>query len=124
MRKYKCCIETCPPENSESGKIKYYHFRKHDHKQWLDIIGDERLKKVSIKSLLCNYFVCSKHFSSTDYNQILSPFKTKLNSNALPKVRSLLICKEHLKIIFVSNFLEINFFINISICSYIVYSLN
>ena len=43
------------------------------------------LRTIKLPTLLKNHVVCNKHFKNHDYTMAISPFKTKLVKDAIPK---------------------------------------
>lgn len=72
---YLCNRETKP----------LFGFPKDQHrlKQWLDIIGHKRLKKLTPVKLHASYRLCAKHFAEQDFTSTL---RTRLTKYALPKI--------------------------------------
>ena len=79
----KCSFNNCV-ESSETG-VKLFNFRKFDHMKWIEACKNPNLKKLALSSLLRNHYVCQRHFRSGDFTRQLSPFKNKLNGDAIPR---------------------------------------
>ena len=81
----KCAFDNCVSTRFDLNACKFYNFRKHDYQKWLQARNNEKLKAIPATSLIKHYGVCQKHFKNSCFQKKLSPFKTKLNHNAVPE---------------------------------------
>ena len=81
----KCSFFNCASTRLDLNACKFFNFRKHDYKKWLQACNNENLKAIPVTSLIRNYGVCRKHFTINCFQQKMSPFRNKLNHNAVPE---------------------------------------
>ena len=84
MSKVKLCSFRNCQESSSNANRKFFNFRKHDYQEWITACQKTTLLSLKKESVTNNYFVCDKHFIRENYTKIISPFKKRLNRDAIP----------------------------------------
>ena len=89
----KCCmcsntsLTNIKSSSGKTRKIKLHVFPKDSSliDKWINTINNSHLKKLSKTTIRRSYFLCENHFEDSDYIYKYSPFKQKLNNNAIPR---------------------------------------
>ena len=84
VRTKRCAYLNCSTNSAQTG-VRLFSFRKHDAQKWIGACGNSKLSGVKLDTLIHNYYVCNLHFCRTDYTCQLTPFKTKLKKDAIPR---------------------------------------
>ena len=90
----KCCLQMfifyCVSTRLDLDACKIFNFRKHDYKKNVYKLAVIKTLKLTypcylLTSLIRNYSVCQKHFKNNCFQKKMSPFRNKLNHNAVPE---------------------------------------